>query len=99
MRNNIITAIAGDKPYIKTDSVFQYDYGLKLVISGVTLPQEYDVHFSNTNKPSAKTVTGDSSGVLVPDEYLLNGEDVHAWVYLHTEGLDDDGETVEQELL
>ena len=94
MRNNIITAVAGDKLYIKTDPVFQYDYGLKLVITGVTLPESYDVHFGNTNSASAKTVTGDSNGVQIPDEYLLNGEDVHAWVYLHTDGLDDDGESV-----
>lgn len=94
MRNNIVTAIAGDKLYIKTDSVFQYDYGLKLVISGVELPQEYDVHFSNTHKPSAKTSTGDSTGVVIPDEYLLSGEDVHAWIYLHTGNRDTDGESI-----
>ena len=92
MRNNIITANAGDKPYIKTGSVFQYDYGLILQITGITLPEEYDVHFGNDSSPSAKTVTGNASGVAVPDEYLRNGEDVHAWLYLHTGN--NDGESV-----
>ena len=92
MRNNIITANAGDKTYIKTESVFQYDYGLVLQITGITLPEEYEVHFGNDNSKSAKTVTGGATGVAVPDEYLRNGEDVHAWLYLHTSN--DDGESV-----
>lgn len=92
MRNNIVTAVAGEKLYIKTDPVFQYDYGLKLVISGVALPETYDAHFGNTNSASAKTVTGDNTGLEIPDEYLRNGEDVHAWLYLHVG--EDDGETV-----
>ena len=49
MRNNIITANAGDNQYIKTDSVFQYDYGLILKIEGITLPEKYEVHFCNKN--------------------------------------------------
>lgn len=87
-----MTATVGEKLYVKTDSVFQYDYGLKLVIEGVTLPEEYDVHFSNTNSTYTKTVTGDSTGVAIPDEYLCKGEDVHAWLYMHVG--EDDGETV-----
>lgn len=85
MRNNTVTAVAGDNLYIKTASVFQYDYGLKLVVEGVTLPEEYDVHFCNTNNSSAKTVVGDSTGVMIPDEYLRNGEDIHAYIYLESE--------------
>ena len=92
MRNSIITANAGDKLYVKTSPVFQYDYGLTLVITGVALPEEYDVHFGNTNSAAAKEVTGNANGVSVPDEYLRNGEDVHAWLYLHTG--EDDGYTV-----
>lgn len=82
MRNNTVTAVAGEKLYIKTDSVFQYDYGLKLVIEGITLPESYDVHFANTNSAAAKTVVGDATGADIPDEYLRNGEDIHAYVYL-----------------
>lgn len=85
MRNNIITANAGDNQYVKTDSVFQYDYGLILKIDGITLPAEYEVHFCNKNSKAAKTVTGDENGVAVPDEYLRNGEDVHAYLYLENE--------------
>lgn len=92
MRDNTITATAGDKTYIKTDPVFQYDYGLKLIIDGVTLPEEYEVQFCNTDSAAAKTATGNATGVMIPDEYLRNGEDVHAYLFLHT--TEDDGFSV-----
>ena len=92
MRDNTITAVAGEKMYIKTDCAVQYDHGLKLIITGIQLPAEYDVHFCNTNSHETKTQTGDSNGVDIPDEYLLNGEDIHAWLYLHAS--DSDGESV-----
>ena len=82
MRDNIVTAVAGDKLYIKTDSVFQYDYGLKLVIEGIELPETYDVHFGNTDSAAAKTVAGDATGVAIPDEYLRSGKDIHAYMYI-----------------
>lgn len=92
MRDNIITAHAGEKTYIKTDPAFQYDYGLKLVIDGVELPEEFEVQFGNTNSSANKTVTGGVDGVMIPDEYLRNGEDIHAYVFLHTN--EDDGFSV-----
>jgi hypothetical protein len=92
MRDNIITAHAGEKTFIKTDPAFQYDYGLKLVIDGVVLPEEYEVQFGNTNSAANKTVTGDANGVAIPDEYLRNGEDIHAYLYMHTN--EDDGFSV-----
>ena len=85
MRNNIVTANAGEGLYIKTDSVFQYDYGLILKIEGITLPETYIVHFGNSNSAAAKTVNGDANGAEIPDEYLRNGEDIHAYVYLRNE--------------
>ena len=92
MRDNTITATAGDKTYIKTDPVFQYDFGLKLIIDGVTLPEEYEVQFSNTDSASSKSTTGNANGVEIPDEYLRNGEDIHAYLFLHT--TEDDGFSV-----
>lgn len=92
MRDNTITAHVGEKTYVKTDPAFQYDYGLKLIIDGVELPEEYDVQFGNTNSSANKTVTGNAGGVAIPDEYLRNGEDVHAYLYMHTS--EDDGYSV-----
>lgn len=84
MRDNIVTAHVGEKAYVETEPVFQYDYGLTLVIDGVTLPSEYKVHFGNTKSAANKTAIGGSEGVAIPDEYLLNGEDIHAYLYLST---------------
>jgi len=92
MRDNTITAYVGEKTYVKTDPAFQYDYGLKLILDGVELPEEYDVQFGNTNSAANKTVKGDATGVLIPDEYLRNGEDIHAYLYMHTS--EDDGFSV-----
>lgn len=92
MRDNVITAKAGERNYVKTDPVYQYDYGLRLVIDGVTLPEGYEVHFDNINGKSAKTVIGTAEGVDVPDEYLRSGKDILAWLYCHTG--ENDGETV-----
>ena len=88
--NTVLATIEGDGLYVKTKSIFQYDRGLVLVINGITLPEEYDVHFSNTNSASTKTQKGNSNGVEIPDEYLRNGEDVHAYLYLHIG--EDDGD-------
>ena len=92
MRNNIITANVGDEKYVKTKNAVQYDYGLKLVITGIQLPEKYEVHFANTGSASATSVDGEQDGAYIPDECLENGDDIHAWLFMHTG--EDDGYTV-----
>ena len=75
----------------QTKYLFQYDYGQRLVFTDVELPDAYEVHFSNQEHGQSKTMIGDSTGVDIPDEYLLSGEDIYVWLYLHN-GLTD-GET------
>lgn len=67
----------------RTGKLFQYDYGQRLILSGITLPTSYEVHFSNDQSGNSKTRIGDSTGVDIPDEYLLTGQDIHVWVFLH----------------
>ena len=78
----------------KAQSLTQYDYGQILQFSGIDLPEIYEVYFSNdpTTPGKAKKQIGTASGVTIPDEYLLTGLPVYAWVYVHTG--DSDGETV-----
>ena len=71
--------------------LYQYDYGQKLILTGIELPVSYEVHFSNTENGASKTSIGDSTGVMIPDEYLTSGEPVYVWVFLHTGN--NDGET------
>jgi hypothetical protein len=72
--------------------LWQYDYGQTLKIEGLDLPTAYEVHFSNQeNIGTAKTSIGNADGVTIPDEYLLSGKTVYAWIFLHD--TETDGET------
>ena len=88
-----ITRACLDKNFAhKTAPLYQYDYGQKLVFTGVDLPYAYEVHFSNQDEEgTAKVRIGTSEGVEIPDEYLLSGEPIYVWVFLHTG--ESDGET------
>lgn len=92
MRDKIVTAVLGDNLYVKTSHVFQYDYGLTLMIEGIQLPAEYEIHFSNKKRGVAKKGELVEGGAKIPDEYLRSGENVYAWVYLRNG--DNDGYTV-----
>ena len=76
-----------------TRSLRQWDYGQVLQFEGIDLPAAYTVHFANQPiSGDAKTQVGGPDGVDIPDEYLITGLPVYAWVYLHSGA--DDGETV-----
>ena len=83
MRNYTVTATIADKLYAKTLNVFQYDYGLMLAIAGISLPDGFAVDFGNSNSAATKRVYGADGMVSIPDEYLLNGEDIHAYIRAH----------------
>ena len=93
MRNNISTAVFGGSRSTRTSPLHQWDYGQVLKFTGISLPGAYTVHFSNApTQGNAKTQIGNAEGVIIPDEYLITGLPVYAWVFLHTG--EDDGETV-----
>lgn len=90
--SNIIKAVFGAGRRTQTKPIYQYDYGMIIKPVGISLPDAYEVHFSNyeyTDK--AKPQIGNSNGVAIPDEYLVTGKDVWAFIFLHTGA--DDGET------
>ena len=93
MRGRTITIEVVEKrgKAAKTIPLYQYDYGQKLLITGVELPEYYEVHFSNTMNGEATTVLGDSTGVLIPDSLVATGEPIYLWLYLHDTSYD--GET------
>ena len=93
MSTNIVTAAFGGSKVVRTRALYQWDYGQVLQFSGIDLPDAYTVHFSNQGVGgTAKTQVGNADGVDIPDEYLITGQTVYAWVYLHAG--DADGETV-----
>ena len=93
MVSNVVTAAFGASRTARTRALHQWDYGQILQLLGLNLPDAYTVHFSNVGVGgTAKTQVGNADGVDIPDEYLITGQPVYAWVYLHTGA--DDGETV-----
>lgn len=93
MTTNIVTAAFGAFKVTRTRQLYQYDYGQILRFAGIDLPDAYTVHFSNRQigGDSVKQVGG-ADGVQIPDEMLTSGQNVYAWVFLHTGA--DDGETM-----
>lgn len=73
------------------ERLWQYDYGQILVFAGLDLPEIYEVHFANEGEGETITVLGDKNGVAVPDQFLVTGENIRAWIFLHAG--ESDGET------
>ena len=89
--SNILRVSFGNLTQIESKPLYQYDYGQILKFIGLTLPVNYEVHFSNYKKGTSITQIGNVNGVAIPDSLLTKGLPVYAWLYLHT-GLSD-GET------
>ena len=77
--------------YITDQKLYQYDYGQILKLTGIELPELYEVHFSNGERGTSTTGIGTTDGVEIPDQYLLNAGKLYVWLYTHT--TEDDGET------
>ena len=89
MRTNIITAAASATTTVVTSKAYQYDYGLRLEVTGLTLPNVTEWQFSNTaSGEAAKTTLGDATGCDVPNELLISGQHIYAWLFVHS-GTDD----------
>lgn len=90
--DNITKVFLGRPSPVTTSPLYQWDYGQKLKLTGINLPQYYEVHFAVSENGNAyvDAVSGDT--VSIPDALLEIGSDIYAWVYIHTG--DDDGETV-----
>lgn len=72
-------------------SLYQYDYGQVLKVNGIELPEVYEVHFANKTTGYTKTMLGGSEGVRIPDEFLISGEEIVVYIFLHAG--ETDGET------
>ena len=92
MQSNIVKLKMSTWQVNNSPALYQWDYGQKLVIEGIDLPETYEVHFSNTNLGESTTSIGDETGVDIPDIYLTSGQPIHVWVFLHQ--TESDGETI-----
>lgn len=64
---------------------YQFDVKQILVISGVDLPEYYEVDFCNEGDSTTVTMVGTSSGVQIPDAFLATGKYVKAYIVVQGE--------------
>ena len=80
---------------IELEELWQYDYGQKLQINGLNLPDIFEVHFFWKELEKAKIVTGYTSKgisyVDIPNEGLKQKRAITAYIYLSTP---EEGKTV-----
>lgn len=78
----IIADFRNDETKVYTKAVYQYDKGQRLIIAGIALPENYEVHVSNNpNSGIAAAYSGNIDGVFIPDAYFSTGEYVYIWLY------------------
>ena len=75
---------------VKVENLFKYDYGQILEISGIDLPENFEVHFE-TDQESAVVVNGtfenDVGKVKIPDLCLMDSKlNFSAWIYVEQNG-------------
>ena len=81
--NVTVACFSGGARRTVTTEIYQYSYGQILVIEGLELPESYRVDFANDKERSySKPQIGTAEGVAIPDEYLLSGKPVFAFVLL-----------------
>lgn len=91
--NHMVTAFFGNLKKVQTKPLYQYNYGAVLQLSGITLPEVFEVDFANVpDRGASKTQIGQGNQVTIPDEYLQTGHPVYAWIFVHDE--ETDGETI-----
>ena len=89
---NTTTAVFSGRRYATAQtSLYQWDYGQLLIISGLDLPSPFEAHFCNDGDAETVTMLGNDNMVTIPDQFLTRGKSINAYIYLHTG--DDDGET------
>lgn len=80
---------------IELNGLWMYDYGQKLQIEGLDLPDVFEVHFVWKGLDNAKIVTGSTidgvSTIDIPNEALTQKSTIKAYIYMSTP---DEGETV-----
>lgn len=69
-----------------TDELWQYDFGQKIQVTGIELPDVCEVHFQYDNLTETKTVTGykqeDALIIDIPNEALTSRGIIKMYIYL-----------------
>ena len=81
--DNIVNATfkpeSGNVVYTKKQ--YQYNRNTKLRISGIALPEKYQVHFSNGEEQGvAAALWVSGSDISIPDAFFETGDYIHVWI-------------------
>lgn len=79
---NVISAYLNGRAVCTTQTVYQYNSGMRLQFAGPELPDSYEVDFANSVNGSSVTQIGGAEGVSIPDQFFVPGSTIHAWVVL-----------------
>ena len=83
----IIAAFKRRQTKVYTKAAHQFDRGQKLIVTGIALPDSFEVHMSNEKSGGlAYSCTGHAEGTYIPDALFVNGEYVYVWLYAITTG-------------
>ena len=79
---------------VYTKKQHQHDRGVILRISGIALPEKYQVHFSNSEDQGvAAALWVSGSDIMIPDAFFETGDYIHIWIYFTEDGKHPDGAT------
>ena len=78
----IIAAFKNGETKVYTKTAHQFDRGQKLIVTGIALPNSFEIHFSNDPENGiATSCKGNPEGVMIPDAYFVSGDYIYAWLY------------------
>ena len=84
--NKIPAVFSGTSRIAVADPVnYQYDVTQILVISGLELPEYYEADFCNVGDAQTVTMIATADGVAIPDNLLLTGEKIKAYIVVQGE--------------
>lgn len=85
--SKFITAVVGNEKITYAEPITRVDYGLRLRIKGIALPDSYEVDFSqNEEGGESVTVIGDAQGAEIPAFLIKTGKDIYAFLFWVGEG-------------
>ena len=82
--SNSITAFFKGRTGV-AESLYQYDYGMVLNISGLELPEVFEAHFQHTGDEETIAVIGMDNRLAIPDACLSLPGTVSVFIYTHDE--------------
>jgi hypothetical protein len=97
----IVAAFKNGSKKVFTKSAHQFDKGQKLIVTGIALPETFEVHMSNDKDGGiAYSCKGSAEGVYIPDAMFASGDYVYIWLYALSENKEGEsiGYDVNQEI-